>query len=156
MGCLPAPNRILRKSGPEVEGPMSFHTGVPGGDIDIGCPSYRSKVMSPRSFPERHEESGDTQRPPRLNLTLAVVGMLSPLDFCSSFLATVDLSSSDLSGSPLKRKTKVIQVGANKDGSRPDNTPRNFSHRGFKGIYGGRSSVGHQVGRAVGLGKPFL
>lgn len=47
-------------------------------------------------------------------------------------------------------------MGANKDSSRPDHTLRNFSHGVLKGIYGGRSSAGHQMGRAVGLDKPFL
>lgn len=58
----------------------------------------------------RHGRKGDFQRPlpaapestPRADgLTLAVVGMPSPLGFCSSFLATVAFSSSDLSGRPL-------------------------------------------------------
>lgn len=47
-------------------------------------------------------------------------------------------------------------MGANKDGSRPDNTLRNFSHPMLKGICEGRSSTGHQIGRAVCPGKPFL
>lgn len=62
------------------------------------APTHTPGTPWPRPHP--------AQAPPRAQRTLAVVGMPSPLGFCSSFLATTDLSSSGLSGSPLRGKTK--------------------------------------------------
>lgn len=83
----------------------------------LTCPGRQPPSPAPTL---RHGRKGDFQRPlpaapestPLANgLTLAVVGMPSPLGFCSSFLATVAFSSSDLSGSPLSWKTKQSQSG---------------------------------------------
>lgn len=95
------------------------HKGIPA--MELPSPGWCPGRQPPSPAPTlRHGRKGDFQRPlpaapestPLANgLTLAVVGMPSPLGFCSSFLATVAFSSSDLSGSPLSWKTKQSQSG---------------------------------------------
>ena len=91
--------------------------GIPA--MELPSPGWCPGRQPPSPPPTlRHGQKGDFQRllpaaperTPRADgLTWAVVGMPSPLGFCSNFLATVAFSSSDLSGSPLSWKTKQTQ-----------------------------------------------